>query len=1361
MARIMDWSFILNEDPKDVKVKAGDTVSLPNGGGVGKVVKTDIRKNKRKVTIRANKTGAEYVVEANRGTKAIQSGYSGRYINASGRPVTTPQNTKKTATKTKTKATAKTTSRGVGKKAAPVLIAPPTPVLLPPVPTSAPAIVAPKPVVVTPKPAPAVVAPKPAVVAPKPASSATPKKITLIPQVQTPSVVPAPGGGGRYVMKRPALRSQTTVSGMSGNKLGATMMDLVDIEATFRRSVKDASALTWSSNGLPMRNPTYTTYLMDKSDSILTNPKLDNYEKARAMMGLYESHRYDIERQLRLDEKDAKLIKDRDLRADSQHLFGLPSRGNQYGGLTEAKFRMSNVLGELTSRGVYDSATADNIMQQFDALTDQMTAIGGKDNWSKLANSINSHEKALEKDIKARDREARQLERSRRSLIRWTDESGVVHHTNRSSMIDKGLKMLSDPMWSGMGNLTRMRVIGNDLRKAYREGDESKLKHLSSWYRDVVAPFNEDRKAKGIAKAEKAKRFQIGNRTYSTKDMGGSLMGYIDALDYVSDAERQRRRDYAQKLIRDRHKAGGARRLASYLKSQEKQYNKERIQRKEEGRRLVTHRDGLYSALTPSEMIQALPSILNARGFGVGTSEYDSIMSEAHNMKGGEGYAKRVGRLYQREVEALRRTDLERNFNLINAQRSADLLGGSRLFDPTNSAHVSEEINVLRMAAKRAGVDISAQTNMWDTISKHGTKQQKLAMAGQMERLSSDISKQLTPAQMIRLSSEYASAFGGNKRLYGLSAGIADENAMRLYNLRQQRLNRWSLQKEIFTNALSPFGEKKNGRTGLRLPRLGEAANALASMIKYNPGHAIGALGSAAMSASKAIISLGMIAGGVAAFISGALLRQGIITADNRTTLRNKYNLATPTAWKNGMDYNAFEAKSFGTARTLRTDAYAYQKGILDMAMAVGGARYQTGANAGKSIVTSLDQVETMNKNLTMMARATGTDSQTLEAVLTQLYQGIGKGKLDTQDIKPLLNQSAAFGDMLAREVFGLAGGRSELFAAMDAGSGDRNEGLTAEKLITGLLNPSLSRKMQDVYRNTARTWEEVGTVIKSDMKQALAPFVSGFGAASGGSFGSGLLGFTQSLAEDSTVNGKTFGDAMWEALGMGALQEKNVPSLMTELANGFGKLIKIGGSLIQLAMFLGGAFGMVASAASGVVFVITAFVGLVGDAIAGLGKIIANPLNPEEWKLKPYFAESALNMVGASMTAAEGFYGLTQMGPEIGETMRKIGGVLEDLDASNASYAENAMGSEINNLSATADVTAKDVGEIKKSTAKITGIQIAMLKQISGQAVINRVTRVVPNIVTNIGTIKSGMEYSELETRLKSTISSAIANAY
>ena len=70
---------------------------------------------------------------------------------------------------------------------------------------------------------------------------------------------------------------------------------------------------------------------------------------------------------------------------------------------------------------------------------------------------------------------------------------------------------------------------------------------------------------------------------------------------------------------------------------------------------------------------------------------------------------------------------------------------------------------------------------------------------------------------------------------------------------------------------------------------------------------------------------------------------------------------------------------------------------------------------------------------------------------------------------------------------------------------------------------------------------------------------------------------------------------------------------------------------------------------------------------------------------------------------------------------------------------------------------TAGNTGETAKNTRKANQIQLAILKQVAGTRVVNRVVHVNPNIVSHVGTIRNGIEYDQLLKDLGSTVNHAV----
>lgn len=779
-----------------------------------------------------------------------------------------------------------------------------------------------------------------------------------------------------------------------------------------------------------------------------------------------------------------------------------------------------------------------------------------------------------------------------------------------------------------------------------------------------------------------------------------------------------------------------------------------------------------------------------------------------------------------------------------------DLLGGTRSLKLDGSVgsvrSIEKEIQRAEYLSKSAGryEHDKGQFEYMRRVAQLGTEKEKTLMLKQLERNTRENLGYVPIGEFGPLAKRAAM---GDKRM---QRAIRKERDDIMLRSRNRRYARWANQKELARESLSVgFGGlgKVLPRLLFGLPGLGIAAirgrlngkydetmadakyklspmNALresasgfgslfstiGNMFKFNKANMLGGFMRGVAGAIKGLASLGAtlvkfsgIASAVSFGLAAKMTRTGMASADKRTSLMNKYNITIPTAWKNGGDYGAFEARAFDTARLLRTDSSAYQSAILDMAMAVGGTRDEM----GKPIITSLSQVERMNKNLTMMAKATGTSEMQLQAILMQLYQGIGKGKLDTQDIKPMLNQSPAFADMLAKRVFDLPGGRSQLFSAMDEGAGDRSKGLTGAMLIKGLLRESLSSDMDEYLRKSARSFEEMFTIIKSDMRRTFLPITQAFQEFSGGNGGTSLLDLTNELATGATVDGKQLGVAI-----MDALRETLKVDSMTQLVEG---LIHAGGGLLTVVGKLAPVFVSTMRTIVGIVswaaekFGInnapeetpfsfdtgkyTYTEGLIPGSLSGNpnkflsgprmmipmqksadgtytypggdetsravvdaynkhkaayrakldehNKLFGNKLDDKEWNTMLNFAESIANTTGA-VGGVLGRVDLSGAKPVTGDAM---GGVL-DVSAPGAT---------------TVDQIEQNTRKTAKNTAKVGDIQLALLKQISGQYAINRVTRVQPNIVANVGTIKSGVEYEQFMNDLYNTVSAASVLAY
>lgn len=528
----------------------------------------------------------------------------------------------------------------------------------------------------------------------------------------------------------------------------------------------------------------------------------------------------------------------------------------------------------------------------------------------------------------------------------------------------------------------------------------------------------------------------------------------------------------------------------------------------------------------------------------------------------------------------------------------------------------------------------------------------------------------------------------------------------------------------------------------------------IGQMLAENPAQLRSAIWGVALQAAKMYATGALIGSGIALGVGlGAqtsIIRSGMGVAEQRTKLRNMYNTSIPNSWKGGKSYEEFERESFETARLMRSDAYLQQENMMRLAMATGAARYVTGPNAGKPIVTSLDQVGRISRVLTLMAKVSGADNATLEGWALQLQQAIGKGAADIMDIKPMENRSVAMTNLWARMAMGLEGGAPELFRVMDAARGkSRTEGVTPEKFLPRMMDPETENTLLDMLHHTARSWEDVFAVVKSDIKQGALGFTSRISEGSGGDLGSTLLGMSQAIAQDSIGPYGTLSDLLNQLIPSGdALVET-----INDVIHKAGQLLEVGAAFLQAGAIVTGGLVKLAGAIHLIINLAQSIPLLVHGALRWA---ITGNENPKEFQLLrgswSSWSNTSYQDIGDKITS---------MGLEYANGMLKFGRNLEQTNV-HPRKIDNAPGDDSKNIEALTGATgeiAKDTKEIKKNGAKLTSIQLELLKQVSGRAIVNNVTRVAPNIVANVGTIKSGVEYEQFMADLNKTVRLAAMN--
>lgn len=659
--------------------------------------------------------------------------------------------------------------------------------------------------------------------------------------------------------------------------------------------------------------------------------------------------------------------------------------------------------------------------------------------------------------------------------------------------------------------------------------------------------------------------------------------------------------------------------------------------------------------------------------------------------------------------------------------------------------------------------------------------------------------------------------------------GLLSEQSAAAYRTRlrkkvqaqELRAHRWAVNRDAFMYSLTgrPIDTSQGFFKGVK-SAAGQAGSDFGKMFKFNKVNLAMAIFEGVMKALRAWMTLARFgamfaAVGIGATAMGA--RALMKTSDEYTNRQNLYNFALPENLRGERSFQQFEDMAYVRGRGLRQSTSTWSSGVMELANAVASA---TDAS-GRQLISNMDQVIAMYENLSRMQKLAGTSEADFKGVMIQVLQGIGKGKLDMQDIKPILNRSGAFADLLARGVFGLKG-RGDLYTQLDEGRGDRNKGLTAERLISGLLSTELTKNLDALFRKTARTWADVGEIMKSDIGRALLPLIGGASAAGNGGIGDLLTSITGAIADS------TLGDDI-----------KNwIETKLMRVIDGQGGLR----GAIETCVNAVGALGLgLAAGAKVCISALNGFVTALTYAMQAIDAITPGELVPitmkdiqrqhgwtDEQALKVVdpryyraipdtkrarkpgdvvtdrYSDAGMHMAVvfnpnnkayASESEMQGLF--DNYGFFSGDRNDFLRAQMKTLQSDARSYVYNELRGKISDaqdivnqlttgaidlfdaiakwtsgdkkpeadakggaslaLSALTQ-TAANTAAIKHNTAKATEVQIALLKQVAGRAVVNRITNVRPNIVANVGSIKSGADLDEVMKRLEIATASAVA---
>ena len=635
------------------------------------------------------------------------------------------------------------------------------------------------------------------------------------------------------------------------------------------------------------------------------------------------------------------------------------------------------------------------------------------------------------------------------------------------------------------------------------------------------------------------------------------------------------------------------------------------------------------------------------------------------------------------------------------------------------------------------------------------------------------------------------------------------------------RAHRWEVNRDAFMYSLTgrPIDTSQGFFKGVK-SAAGQAGSDFGKMFKFNKVNLAMAIFEGVMKALRAWMTLARFgamftAVGIGATAMGA--RALMKTSDEYTNRQNLYNFALPENLRGERSFQQFEDMAYVRGRGLRQSTSTWSSGVMELANAVASA---TDAS-GRQLISNMDQVIAMYENLSRMQKLAGTSEADFKGVMVQVLQGIGKGKLDMQDIKPILNRSGAFADLLARGVFGLKG-RGDLYTQLEEGRGDRNKGLTAERLISGLLSTELTKNLDNLFRKTARTWADVGEIMKSDIGRALLPLIGGASAAGNGGIGDLLTSITGAIADS------TLGDDI-----------KNwIETKLMRVIDGQGGLR----GAIETCVNAVGALGLgLAAGAKVCISALNGFVTALTYAMQAIDAITPGELVPitmkdiqrqhgwtDEQALKladpryyraipdtkrarkpgdvvtDRYSDGGMHMAVVFNPNNKAYNSESEMqglfdnyGFFSGDRNDFLRAQMKTLQSDARSYVYSELRGRISNaqdivnqmytgavdlfdavakwisgdkkpedaplasdnvaLSAALQ-TAANTAAIKHNTAKATEVQIALLKQVAGRAVVNRITNVRPNIVANVGSIKSGADLDEVMRRLEVATASAVA---
>lgn len=596
-------------------------------------------------------------------------------------------------------------------------------------------------------------------------------------------------------------------------------------------------------------------------------------------------------------------------------------------------------------------------------------------------------------------------------------------------------------------------------------------------------------------------------------------------------------------------------------------------------------------------------------------------------------------------------------------------------------------------------------------------------------------------------------------------------------------------------------------------------------------------------------------------------------SADAYTRQKNMYNVTIPNTMTGDKSYEQWEDESFERARRLRMGAKEYREMVINAAPIFHTAEYgedyklgKVGADGkihkqGERIVTSMEQVDRVASALHMMAKISGSTDVEMHAAMRQIIQMVSKGRGNIQDIRPILETGGHMGDMIARFGFG-AKGAADLYKLNEA------KALTADRLLTNLLSDKVNDDLREMMRRSARTWEEVAAMMKSDFGRLMLPTVRAFAQESEYGLGDKLLAITKQIGENKWL-AEGIRNKVDEAIT--AMQNNwqvhigKILRMMSMMAGlfgfGIGIVATMNRAMNQLVRFgyskdttshvetalknsqLGDAyrnhkgfspdiqsfldrhvFGVKSVSAS--ISGASRSTGAKYDNFALRGYLKSQGVDISElngWHLQEGFitrdyAEQSLKAMkllsglhGKSASeltsifgkddklrtgelegiqqaiershylynltsvadALEGYVGASKSVDSSDDSLSSIAQFFRESSIKLFNAGDSGIQQLMNELTNTQKQfederlpgkpldhlanTDQNTKKTEENTRKATAIQLAILKQVAGTRTINRVVHVSPNIVSNVGTIRNGIEYDQLLKDLGSTVNHAV----